>query len=161
MAKAGNEGKVKLTVRQQRFVEEYLIDLNGKQAAIRAGYSKKTAEQGAAQLLSNIKVAAAIDKAKAERSEKTQITQEYVLEGIRETLERCRQVEPVIDRNGVPVMCETAEGDVVPAYTFNAAGVYKGAELLGKHLGMFVEKQEIEHSGDVVFRTVYESKPKK
>ena len=52
----------KLTPKQQRFVDEYLIDLNATQSAIRAGYSPKTAEQGAAQLLRNIKVQEKITK---------------------------------------------------------------------------------------------------
>lgn len=69
-----------LTHRQRRFVEEYLVDLNATQAAIRAGYSKKTAEQGAAQLLRNIKVLDAIAKAQEARSIRTGITQDMVLE---------------------------------------------------------------------------------
>ena len=46
----------KLTNRQKRFVEEYLIDLNARQAAIRAGYSPKTAQEQASRLLANVKV---------------------------------------------------------------------------------------------------------
>ncbi|WP_093231797.1 terminase small subunit [Thermoflavimicrobium dichotomicum] len=61
----------KLTPKQQRFVEEYLIDLNATQAAIRAGYSKKTAEAIASRLLRNVKVQTAIQQAKKERSERT------------------------------------------------------------------------------------------
>lgn len=52
-------------------------------------------------------------------------------------MERCKQAEPVKDRSGNPVLVETPSGDLAPAYTFNAAGVFKGAELMGKHLGMF------------------------
>jgi hypothetical protein len=52
-------------------------------------------------------------------------------------MERCKQAEAVTDRHGTPVMVETPTGDLAPAYTFNAAGVFKGAELLGKHLGLF------------------------
>lgn len=70
----------KLTAKQQRFVEEYLLDLNGKQAAIRAGYSRKTAEVQASRLLSNAKVAAAIAAAQAARSERTEITADMVLQ---------------------------------------------------------------------------------
>lgn len=64
---------------QQRFVEEYLVDLNGTQAAIRAGYSKKTAEQYAHQLLKKPSVQAAIAKARSKLSERVEITQEMVL----------------------------------------------------------------------------------
>jgi len=68
-----------LTPRQQRFVEEYLVDLNATQAAIRAGYSPKTAEQQGSRLLSNAKVAQAISVGRQALSERTEITQDMVL----------------------------------------------------------------------------------
>lgn len=71
--------KPKLTDKQARFVEEYLVDLNATQAAIRAGYSEKTAEQQAYQLLQKPSVREAIAAAKIERSEKTKIDAAYVL----------------------------------------------------------------------------------
>ncbi len=69
-----------LTPKQARFVEEYLIDLNATQAAIRASYSQRTAEQQGARLLRNVKVAAAIQKAQEARSERTRIDQDWVIE---------------------------------------------------------------------------------
>lgn len=69
-----------LTPKQQRFVEEYLVDLNATQAAIRAGYSARTAQEQSSRLLSNAMVAAAIAKAKEERAEATKITAQWVLE---------------------------------------------------------------------------------
>lgn len=68
-----------LNAKQSRFVAEYLIDLNATQAAIRAGYSEKTAEQQGSRLLSNAKVAAAVAEAQAKRAERTNITQDRVL----------------------------------------------------------------------------------
>lgn len=68
-----------LTPRQQRFADEYLIDLNGKQAAIRAGYSKNSAEQQSYQLLQKTSVKTYIEKRKAELTEKFEITQELIL----------------------------------------------------------------------------------
>ena len=68
-----------LTPRQQRFVEEYLIDLNATQAAIRSGYSEKTADSIGLQLLRKTQVAEAIAGAKAEREERTKIDADYVL----------------------------------------------------------------------------------
>lgn len=68
-----------LTPKQQRFVTEYLIDLNGKQAAIRAGYSPKTAEVQACRLLSNVKVSAAVAEGQKTVAEKLGITHEKVL----------------------------------------------------------------------------------
>ena len=69
-----------LTSKQSRFVEEYLVDLNAAQAAIRAGYSKHTAQEQGSRLLSNVKVAAAIKEAIEKRSERTAITQDNVLQ---------------------------------------------------------------------------------
>lgn len=69
-----------LPPRQQRFVEEYLIDLNATQAAIRAGYSAKTANEQGAQLLAKLSVAEAVARAKAERSARTGLHADRVLE---------------------------------------------------------------------------------
>ena len=68
-----------LTAKQQRFVDEYLIDLNATQAAIRAGYSKKTARQIADQNLSKLDIKAALEKRMQSRSARTEITQDMVL----------------------------------------------------------------------------------
>ena len=83
--------------------------------------------------------------AQAERSKRTQITQDWVLQSIYETVERCKQARRVTDRKGDLVFVETPEGDVAPAYTFDANGVLRGAELAGKHLKMWTEKREVEH----------------
>jgi|SRR5208282_3260351 len=68
-----------LTPRQARFVEEYLIDLNGRQAAIRAGYSPNAAEVQASRLIRNAKVTAAVNDAMQERSKRTGITADRVV----------------------------------------------------------------------------------
>lgn len=68
-----------LTAKQQRFVDEYLKDLNATQAAIRAGYSKKTADQQASRLLTNVKVRAYLAERQDDRSKRTEITQDMVL----------------------------------------------------------------------------------
>ena len=69
----------KLTAKQKSFVAQYLIDLNATQAAIRAGYSEKTAEQAGSRLLSNVKVQESIQDAMKNREQRTQITQDKVL----------------------------------------------------------------------------------
>lgn len=69
-----------LAPRQERFVEEYLIDLNATQAAIRAGYSPRSADVEGSRLLSNAKVAEAVARAKAARSARIGLTQDRVLE---------------------------------------------------------------------------------
>ena len=129
-----------LNPKQQDFCREYLIDLNGKQAAIRAGYSQKTAEVQASRLLSLAKVKAYLKTVMDERSKRTEITQDYVLNTIVSTVERCQQAEPVMERN--------QDGDMQPTgeYKFDATNVLKGSELLGRHLGMWNDKLKIAHS---------------
>lgn len=134
-----------MTPKQQQFVDEYLIDLNATQAAIRAGYSEKTAGSIGQENLTKPEVAAAIQAAMDERSKRTEITVDYVLSTITDTIERCRQARQVLDRKGEPVMVETPTGEIVPAFVFDATAVLKGAELLGKHLKLFTDKHE--HSG--------------
>lgn len=134
-----------LTAKHERFVGEYLIDLNATQAAIRAGYSERTAYSSGQRLLKSVEVSAAVAAARAARSERVEVTQDYVLRSIVDTMERCKQAVPVLDRMGEAVMVETPDGEIAPAYEFHAAGVLKGAELLGRHLGMFVDRHE--HTG--------------
>jgi phage terminase small subunit len=69
----------KLTPKQERFVAEYLIDLNATQAATRAGYSARTANEQGARLLANVSVRSAIEASKAKRIERIEITQDRVL----------------------------------------------------------------------------------
>lgn len=68
-----------LTPKRERFCEEYLVDLNGTQAAIRAGYSPKTADQQGSRLLKNVKVAAEISRRQAERRNRTEVTADRVI----------------------------------------------------------------------------------
>lgn len=131
-----------LTPKQQMFVAEYLKDLNATQAAIRAGYSKKTADEIGRQLLGKTWVAAAVQKAMDERVKRTGIDADYVLNTIQETVERCRQAKPVYDKLGHPLMITAKDGSLAAAYTFDASNVLKGCELLGKHLNLFNEKGE-------------------
>ena len=77
--RTGDDG---LNDQQRMFAVEYLVDLNATQAAIRAGYSERTAKVQASRLLSHANVAAAISKAQDKRSRKTEITAERVLEEI-------------------------------------------------------------------------------
>jgi len=120
----------KLTDKQKAFVDEYLVDLNATQAAIRAGYSSKTAKQIGTENLSKPVVAEAIQEAIAERSERTGINADYVLKQAIKLHERCMQeTSPVTDGRGNPI-----EKHGHPVYTFNAAGAARALELIGKHI---------------------------
>ena len=132
-----------LTPKQQRFVEEYLIDLNATQSAIRAGYSERTAKSIGQENLTKPDIQKAIQEAQNKLTERTEITQDYVLTNIKKVIERCMQQEAVLARDGSPLLIEGPEGDLVPLFEFKETGALKGLELLGKHLGMFKEKIEL------------------
>jgi phage terminase small subunit len=132
-----------LTPKQRRFVDEYLIDLNGTQAAIRTGYAPHSAAITASKLLTIPKIASAVALAGEKRSERTQIDADYVLKGINRAIQRCEQVAPVLDARGEPVLVETPDGSLTPAFKFDSPGVFRGYELLGKHLKLFTDKVEL------------------
>lgn len=133
----------KLTDKQTAFVREYLVDLNATQAAIRAGYSERTASRIGPQLLGKTCVREAIEKAQAKRARRVEVTQDYVLSNLVEVVERTMQRAPVLDRKGEQVTDE--EGRAV--WTFDAKGANRALELLGKHLGIFTDKVRAEVSG--------------
>ena len=83
-SKYGNRAimKSELTPKQRRFVDEFLLDLNATQAAVRAGYSVQTANEQGARLLANASVAAAVQLAQLARSERLRLTQDDVLRGL-------------------------------------------------------------------------------
>jgi phage terminase small subunit len=137
--------KDKLTPKQQRFVEEYLIDLNGKQAAIRAKYSEATAEQQASRLLTNVKVSRAIEAAIKARSERRKVDADYVVTGLMEVAERCLQRKPVMvwDRSKREmVQATTDEGEGI--WQFDSTGANRAFELLGKHVNIFEKKEDVK-----------------
>lgn len=131
-----------LTDRRKVFCEEYIVNLNATEAALKAGFSEKGISSRACQLLKSPDVKAYIGHLMSERTKRTQIDADYVINSIVETIERCKQAEPVLDKKGNPVMIKTATGEKVAAFTFQAGQVLKGAELLGKHLKMFTDVSE-------------------
>ena len=80
------ETAISLTARQARFVQEYLLDLNATQAAVRAGYAPRTANREGTRLLSNAVVAAAVAAAQAKRADRVQLSQDEVLAELRDVL---------------------------------------------------------------------------
>ena len=133
----------KLTDKQKEFDRQYLVDLNATQAAIRAGYSMKTAYRQGADLLQKTSIREAIEKAQAKRARRVEVTQDYVLSNLVEVVERTMQRAPVTDRKGEQVTDE--EGRAV--WTFDAKNANRALELLGKHLGIFTDKIRAEVSG--------------
>lgn len=105
--------KPPLSEKHQRFVEEFLVDLNATQAAIRAGYSEKTAYAQGSALLKHIEVKKAIAKAKKDRAERMAITQDRVL------LELARiayfDIRKTVDANGAPIAIQDLDPDTAAA----------------------------------------------
>lgn len=152
-----------MTEKNKRFIEEFLIDLNGTQAAIRAGYSAKTANEQAARLLANVSIQQEISKAMAERSRRTGINQDRVLQELAKIA--LVNTRDVIDFEDASVLETASEDDLaaiasVKVKTIPGKGGELGIErevklydklraleMLGKHLGMFREK--IEVSGEL------------
>lgn len=122
-----------LNDKQRRFAAEYIVDLNATQAAKRAGYSERTAYSQGQRLLKHAEVSALISRGAERREKRTEITADYVLGGIKSIIERCIQVEPVLDRKGQ---------EIPGQFQFEPHAALKGHELLGKHLKLFTEKHE-------------------
>lgn len=156
--------KGKLTEKQQCFVQEYLIDLNATQAAIRSGYSAKTADQQGSRMLANVKVQQAISEAMAERSKRTGVNQDRVV------LELARmafvKLTDIVDEDGR--IKEDANGDdlaCVEGIKYKRSDFDNGSseerevkigsklkalELLGKHLGMWNDKLDVNIAQPIV-----------
>ncbi len=132
-----------LSQKQQLFVQEYLVDLNATQAAKRAGYSEKTARQVGAENLTKPDIQQAISDSIQVRSQRTEVTQDYVLKTIVETIERSKQAQVITNSQGEPMTRETEDGELQVVARYDAGSVLKGAELLGKHLKMWTDKTEL------------------
>lgn len=122
-----------LTAKQQRFVEEYLVDLNGSAAARRAGYSERTANRMASENLSKPDLAAAIFERRAKLAEQTGRTVAAVMADIGRV--RDDAMKPVTDP-------ETGEQAML-----SHKDALKALELEGKHLGAFAERVEMTGKG--------------
>jgi phage terminase small subunit len=151
--KSTSKGVVKLTDKQKRFIEEYLIDLNATQAAIRAGYSEKTAQEQSSRLLSNVIIQDAIKEAQNKRSSRVQITQDDVIRMLIENIEKSSGTKQVVITQTRKSEDGGFVGDDVAQFVYEPSSVNKALELLGKHLGMFKDKLDVT-SGDKPLPTV-------
>lgn len=158
-----------MTPKQERFVQEYLIDLNATQAAIRAGYAESGARQEGARLLSNADIVDAIATLKAKRAEETAIDARWVLKRLAAEVEAdlsdlyteggsLRPVHewPLIWRQGLVAGIDTIrggeDGDTVDKIKLSDRA--RRLELLGKHVDVQAFKEKVEHdvSDDLVER---------
>ncbi len=153
-----------MNARQSAFVNEYLIDLNATQAAIRAGYSAKTAYSQGERLLKNAEVAAAVSAAQAERSQRTRIDADWVLSRLGAEVEadladlyrEDGSVKPVrewplIWRQGLVAGVEVeriAEG-IGTVTKIKISDRFKRIDLIGKHIDVQAFKEKVEHTGAI------------
>lgn len=144
----------KLTDKQQRFVDEYLIDLNATQAAIRAGYSVRTANEQGAQNLAKLSIQDAISKKMAARSRRTGVNAERVVLELAKVA--FAKMTDIVDSNG-KIKEDASPDDLACIESIKykesdneyggsverevkIASKLKALELLGKHLGMWSDK---------------------
>lgn len=149
-----------MTPKQARFVDEYLIDLNATQAAIRAGYSKKTAEWIGPQLLGKTHVSEAVSERMKAREQRTEITQDRVLKELARLA--FLDIRKAFDENGNLKHVKDLDDETAAAIAgmevseINAGDVQigslkkiklsdkKGAlELIGRHLRMWNDKLDL------------------
>ncbi|MBS5822419.1 MAG: terminase small subunit [Clostridium argentinense] len=155
----------KLTKKQQQFVEEYLIDLNATQAAIRAGYSVNSARQIADENMSKPYIKEAIEKALAERSRRTGINADRIVQ----ELAKIAFLNPtdVINMDEATVKGEANRDDTAAIASVKVKKIptddgditerevktydkIKALELLGKHIGLFSDKLKVEGAIPIV-----------
>ena len=144
-----------MTKKQKRFAEEYLIDLNATQAAIRAGYSPDTAKEIGCENLTKPNIRACIDTEMAERSKRTGVNADRVVRELAKIA--FVNAADVINAKDATLRNDASEDDTaaiqsVKVKTFGDDGLereikmadkLKALELLGKHLGMFKDKLEL------------------
>ncbi len=166
-----------MTPRQELFVKEYLVDLNATKAAVRAGYSAKTAEQQGPRLLGNVGVAVAIKKALEARAERVEVKSDDVLRELlrlarvdlgdafddKGKLKALHEMSVDVRRaiSGIKVTTEGRGDDAEEVLEVKFWPKVQALELLGKHLGLFPNK--VEHAADEALTVVINSlaEPKK
>lgn len=157
-----------LTLKERRFVSEYLVDGNGLQAAIRAGYAPKSAHVTASRLLRKPNVKAAVDAKRAKQLESTDLTAARVLEemrrlafsDVRQLFDEHGNLRPLHTLTaeqaaciaGVEVIIKNAKAGDGQTDTVHKIKIWdkpRTMEMLAKHFGLLMEK--IEHSGHVTY----------
>ncbi len=153
----------KLTDKQKQFCEEYLIDLNATQAAIRAGYSKKTAQEISAQNLSKLIIQEYLSELKAKRAEKIEITQDEVLRELKNfayaditdimnlSFAEIKQL-PIELRRMISSYKKTetsGDGWEKISYEIKFVDKMKAIEMINRHIGLY-EKDNVQSRDNII-----------
>ena len=149
-----------MTDKQKRFVDEYLIDLNATQAAIRAGYKPDNAQQMGSENLSKPVISSAIAKAMAERSKRTGINQDRVIRELARI--GFAKITDIVDPETAKIRENASEDDLACIQAIkikpNEVGTEREVKLydkksalvdLGKHLGMFKDRMDLSADMDL------------
>lgn len=130
--------EIGLTDKQERFCQEYLVDLNGTQAAIRAGYSEDTAKVIASENLTKLYIKERIKTLQEQIALRLEISQDWVLKRFKDISDRCMTAEPVMIKDEDGNWIESGE------YKFDSSGANKATEAIAKHLGFFEKDNKKE-----------------
>jgi len=127
----------KLKPQVRKFVQEYLIDLNGKEAAIRAGYSERTAASQASRMLRDPDVKEYRDALLQEQFEAIGVTQHTIAAEVWSIFQKCMQKEPVLEWNSV-----TKQWENKGVWTFNVKGALKALDMMNSMLPQMNQGEE-------------------
>ena len=146
------EADDKLTEQQKKFCNEFLINLNATQAAIRAGYSEKSARSIASENLTKPNIQNYLQQLQEGIQKRNQISQDEILQDLIEIKNRCMQNVPVMyyDKEDKEWKQEGADcGE--PVYKFDSQGATKALDLIAKHTGFYKEDNEQKTNVNAIF----------
>ena len=137
-----------LTEKQEKFCLKYFETGNGLRSVLDAGYDQTDHAAGvtANRLLKNPLVQARLGQLRQKQEARTEISVDYVINNLKEVVERCMQRAPVMVQKGQQ-MVQATDADGNHIWRFDANGANGALQMLGKHLKMFTEKHE--HSGKI------------
>lgn len=116
--------------KHERFCQEYLVDLNGTQAAIRAGYTERSAASQASTLLKNPNILVRVGELRKEMRERLALNADFVVLELIDTYKKCKNPTPVKTLNP-----KTGKYEECGVYGFDSKGALKALEQLDKHIG--------------------------
>lgn len=158
---AHGKNKKKLTPKQRMFVKEYLVDLNATQAAIRAGYSKRTASEQSARLLANVKIQESLQIAMNKRSERVEMTADNVLDELKKfvfhnpknfydengklknVIEMDDDTAKAVVKHKVVKTEMTEDGKMLSTINIEGIDKLKAIEMAMRHLKLFNDRIEV------------------